>query len=87
MSEDKEVRAVQKTASLHERAVKAIAEGKVQTTPRKPRKAPSRPVRTPLDYHHEPHPMALAAAKAIVADPENTYTTYRANADGDVIVR
>lgn len=78
--------AVQKRASLHEKAVQAIAKGSVQPTPRRPRKAPQRVVQPTYNSPVIPE-MLWKAAKKILDDPTNGYTRWEIPDENTVIVR
>ena len=58
-------RTVQETASLHEKAVQAIATGEVGPVPTKPRRSPQR--RSSEVEHIRVHPEVWAKAKEVIA--------------------
>lgn len=78
---------VQETASLHEKAVQAVAKGEVPKAPRKRRrKAPAAPKAT-LDKHIKVLPLVWEAANKIVDDKTNWYLEIEIVDDETVIVR
>lgn len=74
---------VQHTASLHENAVQAIAEGKVAPTPRKARKAPQKRSQA-VHTHVVVHPMVMEAAQELLT---GSYTRLEIIDDETVRVR
>ena len=78
---------VQERASLHEKAVQAVAAGEVPKTSRKPRKATSRPAGSTLDYHHKVPEKLWTAAQQIVDDETNSYTRIEIASSEEVYVR
>lgn len=78
---------VQKVASLHEKAVQAVAEGKTLAPPKKRRRrAPAAPP-PPLDKHIKVLPLVWEAANKIIEDKGNWYLEIEIVDDETVIVR
>lgn len=89
-AEDKLARVVQKTASLHERAVQAVAEGKVQSAPRRPRKATSSPVQHPVVVRRvafDALPKWAQPEVRQILDSGHGYTHWEVRDDETVVVR
>ena len=86
----KAMKRVGKRASLHETAVQAVAEGKVQATPRKRRRAAPRAESRPstdVHTHIQLDKRVLKAVKKIIADEDNTYSRYEMVDHETAIVR
>lgn len=83
----KELKKVGRDSDLHEKAVQAIAEGSVQPMPRRRSSGPSRAPRVLNSHHIRVIPMVWKAAKEIVADKANTYTTIDIRSEAEVVVR
>lgn len=81
--------AVQKQASLHEKAVQAVATGELESPSSRGGFSPktSRTRRIPaLDYHAIAHPLAIAAAQEIMRE-NPSYTKVEYVDDDTVMVR
>jgi hypothetical protein len=59
--------AVQKTASLHEKAVQAVASGEVAPVTVRKRSTPQKPVSASLDKHIKVHPEVWKQAQALLS--------------------
>ena len=75
---------VQDTASLHEKAVQAVAKGSVPTKRRKARRSPS--MVQPTYQSPLVHEEVWAAAKKIL-DSGHGYTKWSINSETEVVVR
>jgi len=74
---------VQKRASLHEKAVQAVAKGEVAPVATRRRKPPERPAE--LTKHIKLHDMALAAVREIIET--SSYTRYEIIDELTAVVR
>ena len=81
---------VQQRASLHEKAVQAVARGEVAPTPKRKRKAAQKPF-PPLvqPAYHSPLVKAevWAVAKKLLDNPNNYYSRWEVVSENEVIVR
>jgi hypothetical protein len=77
---------VQETASLHEKAVQAVASGDVQSAPQRPRRSRQSAPSVELTKDIKAHPEALKAAKKLIS-PLTGYTKIDIVSNDTVIVR
>ena len=78
---------VQDKASLHEKAVQAIASGEVKPVRKRRRKKNPDLLVPDFVEHLKVHGDVWAKAKQIVADARNTYTHIEIRGDQEVVVR
>jgi hypothetical protein len=79
---------VQEKASLHEKAVQAVARGEVTPVKKKRARKKNPDLLVPDTVEHlRVHGDVWAKAKQIVADARNTYTHIEIRSDSEVIVR
>jgi len=83
---DKKDRQVQKTASLHERAVQAVASGEVGPVPTKTRKRPEKRSE-PVHTHIVVDPRVMSVVREIIDNPEKSYTKVEIIDEGTVLLR
>jgi len=79
MTETKKGVPLPETASLHEKAVQAVARGEVQPTPRKrrtPAQSPDNGPSTEVHTHIQLDQLVLSEVQRIIGDPENGYSRY-----------
>lgn len=79
-------RSVQKTASLHEKAVQAIATGEVSPQPTGRRRGPERPPAAITTKDIKLHDMALAAVQEIIGGSHG-FTRYEILDETTAVVR
>lgn len=83
----KGMKKVGKDASLAESAVQAVADGSVQPVAARRSRATSGAPRVLNSHHIKVIRPVWNAAKAIVADQANTYTTIDIRSEAEVVVR
>jgi hypothetical protein len=76
--------AVQKTASLHEKAVQAVATGEVAPLPKRTRKAPEKAFQPVVDKHIKVNPLVWVKAQELLA---GSYTKIEIVDETTVVVR
>lgn len=76
---------LQKTASLHEKAVQAVADGSVQETPQGRQRRPQGPPAAITTHHIRVDPELWAQVQRIVS--EGIYTKVEIRSETEVVVR
>ena len=84
MKDSTKDRTVSETASLHEKAVQAVASGAVAPVPKRPRKPAQKATTTGLDKHLKVHPQVWMKAQELLA---GSYTKIEVIDETTVVVR